>query len=564
MVAPRRHDHDHSRVRARQDTVGTAARLLAPLAQPRWFGRSRRMRTHPDVHFYVPAVVGGGLGVPRQGSDSGAMCTVSAAEASPDDGAADATASAPAAPAVLPAAAAAAPTDAVVGASEAAARPLPPLNAAMQQASATRRPRKNPNPRYVPPGSRSGASSVTPGGPFAHSRPHPAAHVRGRCGCGATVCRQARPSVLSPPRQALAPPKDDTPPSDDVLPTPPDPIPSPLLPMPPSAAVETGHHGVRMPEGTCNVRGDLPRVSPGADSDVRQDGAGLSLIACNESPLWPGAIVWTLRSSGEPAQPVRLCPPLADARVTAGVSSASPRAGAVKNTTSGHGTAPSETPDGGPTSGASVTGADAAQDPEAGRPVLRSVSAVARTVTAPPVSFNYEPDCRAPGLSVRPAHTHHADDRHPHRTRFSAYHRPLLEQARAAARGAAQSDEQGVASRGMAGRGAHHAAGDAVPDPEPRGVARAVAVGGLSGPRTLDAVAGDAAAAEEVGGTSRAAGDRLHRPTTIAPPGDVRNASVHDVVPDDAVRRAIEDGAATSAADKDRAGGLRSQAGHYP
>lgn len=161
MVATRGRDYDLTgpRTRLQEGPAGAARRLVPSVSSPQRLRRTRRMSTHPDVDHYHQD---GANGAP--GSDTPAP-VVEGAHAGPDDAAAGA---------------------------------------------APRRVRKNPRPRYIPPGSRAAVSSGSGAGD-GHPSPADSSEDNAVCcwgGYGPSANQTASPSPLS--GVDVHPPVEDT------------------------------------------------------------------------------------------------------------------------------------------------------------------------------------------------------------------------------------------------------------------------------------------------------------------------------------------------------------------
>lgn len=393
------------------------------------------MRTHPDVTHYFPVATAGDAD-PSPADDDGA--TALAAIAPPhDDVSARGTRPASGLSAVSLATPAAVPVLEVPDDEAHDARPRHPPSDDALRAVGRRRPRKNPNPRYVPPGSRTGTTAGMTAGHSARSRSPSARHGHGRCGCRGRMCRGGRPHPLSLPHRYLAAPYDDTPPSDDVSPVrqeDPPPLPPPP-PPPPVLMAEPSRVLVSLQLGTRDSQGDeqeaVAALEPPAETD---DPATLALVVCNVDQLWPGAFIVTVEAAGAAARRAQEAPPQGRAPVTTGEPSVPPESVAVDTKTPSGVGASAHTPDIVSTRGAIGQPVNVGRAPRTARLPVMSASVGAGPVTPPPWRVVGDHDSRgscAEGTVTRIGQPHE----HPGgRVRFVAYDRPLLSQARAAAR----------------------------------------------------------------------------------------------------------------------------------
>lgn len=325
MVATRGHDYNAvgPLTRAQASPIGVAKRLHATNPEPQRVTRSYRMRTHPDVGHYMR---GSPSGAVSPGGDSGGPAVQSAATTvvAPvgDGGGADMPiddAREAGVPGAVSGGGACAPfgggggagsPGAANGGGEMGLGPAGLVNlgtvsgvAAVNVTRQRRRPRKNPHPKHIPPGSREqGAQRMTMGA-GTHAWRSAGHHARGAGGPASPASTSSSPAAVeSIESQAML---DDTPPGTD----------------------STG------PDGTGALSGDdaggpdvLPipfkEEPPVRAAAIKEEPAWPSEVIKKEPATMTGAVRWgaAATADGEPA-----------AFASAGGGEPVETAGAVKN-----------------------------------------------------------------------------------------------------------------------------------------------------------------------------------------------------------------------------------------
>lgn len=446
MVSTRRGDYGHDGcARSRSASVDAAERLWAPLMEPQRLGQTRRMRTHPDVSHYFRGARAVGPAVSQQECQEDGVPADAVPGLSSDEIAVQAMTPAPLPPAVTADAAA---VCAESRHAQDVANAVQPPRGPTGPVTTARRPRKNPYPRYVPPGSRSGAPAGSASGSSRQGWPPLTRHGHASCGCRGMPCRP-KCTPVSPRRQYVMPVNDDTPPSENLSPAPDDAPPPAQSPLPPPAFIAAVDGRVQEPiqPRAGHVRGGVPCTAPTLEvAGEHHREHTLDLVVCDMDPIWPGAVVWTVSSSAGQARAFPTHPSQADAPFGMGVPRAAPEAAADNvgvDATQGDTTAPGGTAN--DSSSFSAPCADADQVARTSLAVVRSVTVSTGTLAVNPSSFQAPRD-RPTQAAHRTQGTDSGADPprgvHHHPGRFVAYYRPLLAQAREAAH---QADGRGGA-----------------------------------------------------------------------------------------------------------------------